>query len=120
MSYETVHHNCAVKAETSQFRERVESFQKAEFSVLFSLNGLNITQNLIFTFGVLLMVLLASYQVTVGRHHVAMFVSLLAYFSQLQAPLAFFGSFYNQVQNNLVDAERMLDLVRMSAIVGDH
>ena len=43
-----------------------------------------------------------------------MFVSLLAYISQLQAPLAVFGSFYNQVQNNLVDAERMLALVSIS------
>ncbi|KAJ4357163.1 uncharacterized protein N0V89_001738 [Didymosphaeria variabile] len=39
-----------------------------------------------------------------------MFVSILAYFTQLQAPLQFFGSFYNQVQNNLIDAERMLAL----------
>ncbi|GMG07374.1 unnamed protein product [Aspergillus oryzae] len=41
---------------------------------------------------------------------VAMFVTLLTYLAQLQAPLNFFGSFYTQVQNNLVDAERMLAL----------
>ena len=39
------------------------------------------------------------------------FVTLIVYFAQLQAPLAFFGTYYTMVQNNLIDAERMLDLV---------
>lgn len=111
MSYETVYYNGAVPTELSNFQTVIVAFQKAEYSVLFSLNLLNITQNLIFTLGVIPVVLLSSYQISIGIHNVAMFVSLLAYFSQLQAPLAFFGSFYNQVQNNLVDAERMLALV---------
>ena len=85
--------------------------------MLFSLNLLNVTQNLIFTFGMGLVAFLSAYQISIGRQTVAMFVSLLAYFSQLQAPLAFFGSFYNQVQNNLVDAERMLALVRRRGIL---
>jgi ABC-type transport system involved in Fe-S cluster assembly fused permease/ATPase subunit len=111
MSYETVHYNCALPSEVSKFRNHVQEFQKSEFSVLFSLNGLNIIQNFVFTVGTLFVVLLSSYQISIGAQDVAIFVSLLAYFAQLQAPLAFFGSFYNQVQNNLIDAERMLDLV---------
>ena len=111
MSYETVHHNCALRSEVSRFRSMVEAFQQSESSVLCSLNLLNAIQNFIFTIGVILVAVLSSYQISIGMHSIAMFVSLLAYFAQLQAPLAFFGSFYNQVQNNLVDAERMLDLV---------
>ena len=34
------------------------------------------------------------------------------YFAQLQAPLAFSGSFYNQVQHDMVDEERMLTLLK--------
>jgi ATP-binding cassette, subfamily B, vacuolar membrane transporter HMT1/ACLQ len=112
MSYETVHHNGAITTEGDRFGRQVQTYQTAEFAVLFSLNALNITQNLILTIGVLLVVLLSSYQISVGMHDIAMFVSVLAYFTQLQAPLQFFGSFYNQVQNSLIDAERMLDLVR--------
>ena len=111
MSYETVHYNSAVQAEVKHFESLVQAFQGAEFSVLFSLNGLNILQNFIFAFGVLLVVLLSSYQVSINIQSVAMFISMLSYFAQLHAPLAFFGSFYNQVQNNLVDAERMLEIV---------
>lgn len=112
MSYETVCYNGAFTTETLKFNRVVEKFQNAEYAVLFSLNLLNVTQNLIFTFGMALIIFLSAYQISIGRQTVAMFVTLLSYFSQLQAPLAFFGSFYNQVQNNLVDAERMLALVR--------
>lgn len=115
MAYETVHHNSAIGMVTDKFRQVVSAFQVAEYSVLFSLNGLNVVQNLIFTFGIALIVLLSAFQISIGQHDVAFFVALLAYFNQLRAPLAFFGSFYNQVQNNLVDAERMLDLVSLFA-----
>jgi len=111
LSYENVHHNDAVSIEVERYRDHVSKYQKAEFSVLFSLNALNISQNLILILGILLVILLSSLQISIGMHTVAMFVSILAYFTQLQAPLQFFGSFYSQVQNNLVDAERMLDLV---------
>lgn len=112
MSYETVSYNAAQAMEISGFKRTVTSFQEAENSVLCSLNLLNVTQNLIFTLGIALIIGLSGYQIFLGKHSIATFVSLLAYFSQLHAPLAFFGSFYNQVQNNLVDAERMLALVR--------
>ena len=111
MSYETVSYNGAQAMEISGFKRTVTSFQEAENSVLCSLNLLNVTQNLIFTLGIALIIGLSGYQIFLGKHSIATFVSLLAYFSQLHAPLAFFGSFYNQVQNNLVDAERMLALV---------
>lgn len=111
MAYETVQHNSAVPSEVFKFRTLVEAFQKAEFSVLLSLNALNAIQNFIFMFGIILVCLLSAYQISLGLHKVPDFVTLITYFAQLHQPLAFFGSFYNQVQNNLVDAERMLDLV---------
>ncbi|KAI1934442.1 hypothetical protein LOZ66_005910 [Ophidiomyces ophidiicola] len=110
MSYEVVHYNDAVSAELSRFSDRVYFFQKAEFSVLVSLNLLNAVQNFIFTLGVMAVAFLSAYHISISTEEVAMFVSLLAYLAQLQAPLGFFGSFYTQIQNNLIDAERMLAL----------
>ncbi|KAF2179235.1 putative transport protein [Zopfia rhizophila CBS 207.26] len=119
MSYETVHHNGAVPVEVNRFEGYVGAYQKAEFKVLFSLNFLNITQNMVLTLGIMLVILLSSLEIAVGMHTVAMFVGILGYFTQLQAPLQFFGSFYNQVQNNLVDAERMLDLFKTKPTIVD-
>lgn len=86
-------------------------FQKAEFKVSFSLSLLNAVQNAVFTLGTLLVCYLNAYQISVDMQDVAKFVTLLTYLAQLQAPLNFFGTFYTMVQNNLVDAERMLELV---------
>ncbi|UKZ72373.1 hypothetical protein TrVFT333_000002 [Trichoderma virens FT-333] len=69
---------------------------------------LNAVQNLIFTLGVAVVSLLSAYNISSGAEDVALSVSLIAYLAQLQAPLGFFGSFYTQIQNNLIDAERML------------
>ncbi|KAI0107199.1 P-loop containing nucleoside triphosphate hydrolase protein [Nemania sp. FL0031] len=112
MSYETVHHNSATETELSRFQRLVSVFQGAEFKVFFSLNLLNAVQNGVFTFGVLVLCYLNAFQISQHQTKVANFVTLLTYLAQLQAPLNFFGSFYTQVQNNLVDAERMLDLFK--------
>ncbi|KAI1120237.1 P-loop containing nucleoside triphosphate hydrolase protein [Nemania abortiva] len=117
MSYETVHHNSAVQTELSRFQRLVSVFQGAEFKVLFSLNLLNALQNGVFTIGVLVLCYLNAFQISQHQTKVANFVTLLTYLAQLQAPLNFFGSFYTQVQNNLVDAERMLDLFKQETTV---
>ena len=97
--------------EISRYTNIISHFQKSEYNVLFSLNLLNAVQNGVFTLGTLLVCYLNAYQISMNMQDVSMFVTLLTYLAQLQAPLNFFGSFYTQVQNNLVDAERMLELV---------
>ena len=110
-SYETVHYSSAATAEISRFSRFMNIFQKAEFKVSVSLSLLNAVQNAVFTLGTLLVCYLNAYQISVDMQDVATFVTLLTYLAQLQAPLNFFGTFYTMVQNNLVDAERMLELV---------
>ncbi|KAF2259678.1 P-loop containing nucleoside triphosphate hydrolase protein, partial [Lojkania enalia] len=110
LSYETVHQSGAVRMEISRYEKLISIFQGAEYNVFFSLNLLNAVQNGVFTLGTLLACYLNAYQIEMEMEQVAMFVTLLTYLAQLQAPLNFFGSFYTQVQNNLIDAERMLEL----------
>jgi ABC-type transport system involved in Fe-S cluster assembly fused permease/ATPase subunit len=112
MAYETVQHNCAVAPETERFRGQVFSYQKAERLVLWSLNGLNLTQSSIFSVGTALLVAVSAYKISKGQQTVPEFVSLIVYFSQLQGPLNFFGTYYTMLQNNLIEAERMLDLFK--------
>ncbi|GAP85264.1 putative ATP-binding subfamily B [Rosellinia necatrix] len=110
MAYETVQHNCAVPAETEKYRGHVVTYQKAERLVLLSLNFLNLTQSSVFTVGVAMIVAVSTYKIAHGQQSVSDFVSLITYFAQLQAPLNFFGTFYTMLQNNLIEAERMLEL----------
>ncbi|KAH6646692.1 ABC transporter [Truncatella angustata] len=112
MAYETVQHNCAVKSETERFKEQVTVYQRAERIVYWSLNAMNLTQSSIFTVGTALIVVLSAYKISTGQESIASFVTLMTYFSQLQAPLNFFGTYYTMLQNNLIEAERMLDLFK--------
>lgn len=112
MAYETVQHNCAVVPETKRFQGHVVIYQQAERLVMWSLNGLNLTQSSIFSLGTALLVAVSAYKISIGEQSVADFVSLIVYFTQLQGPLNFFGTYYTMLQNNLIEAERMLDLVK--------
>ncbi|KAK1753551.1 putative abc heavy metal transporter [Echria macrotheca] len=112
LAYETVQHNCAVGPETERFRGHVMVYQYAERLVMWSLNGLNLTQSTIFSVGTALLVAVSAYKISIGQQTVAEFVSLIVYFNQLQAPLNFFGTYYTMLQNNLIEAERMLDLFK--------
>jgi ABC-type transport system involved in Fe-S cluster assembly fused permease/ATPase subunit len=111
MAFETVQHNCAVVQETGRFRSHVLIYQKAERLVQWSLNALNLTQNSIFSIGTALLVGVSAYKISIGEQKVSEFVTLILYFAQLQGPLNFFGTYYTMLQNNLIEAERMLDLV---------
>jgi ATP-binding cassette, subfamily B, vacuolar membrane transporter HMT1/ACLQ len=113
VAYETVQHNCAVARETARFREHVTVFQRAERLVQWSLNGLNLTQSSIFTLGTALLVSVSAYKISIGEQTVGEFVSLINYFVQLQGPLNFFGTYYTMLQNNLIEAERLLDIVSL-------
>ncbi|GKU20303.1 unnamed protein product [Fusarium langsethiae] len=115
VAYETVQHNCAVVRETARFREHVTVFQRAERLVQWSLAVLNLTQSSIFTLGTALLVAVSAYKISIGEQTVGEFVSLINYFVQLQGPLNFFGTYYTMLQNNLIEAERLLDLFKETA-----
>lgn len=119
LSYETVHHSGAVSIEIFRYESLISYFQEAESYVFVSLNVLNGVQNGVFTLGTLLTCYLSAYQISRNLQEVSMFVTIITYIAQLQAPLSFFGSFYTQVQNNLVDAERMLELFDEEVAVKD-
>lgn len=119
LAYETVQHNCAVPRETERFRDHVVVFQRAERLVQWSLNGLNLTQSSVFTLGTALLVGVSAYKISIGEQTVGEFVSLINYFVQLQGPLNFFGTYFTMLQNNLIEAERLLDLFKQTSGVAE-
>ncbi|KAK7513873.1 heavy metal tolerance protein precursor [Phyllosticta citriasiana] len=119
VSYETVKYFNAEAYEFNRYRSAVDKFQKAEYKVLFSLNLMNITQNLVFMLGLMVACFLAAYEVTTGQSQVGHFVSLLTYMAQLQQPLNFFGTFYRMIQSAMINSERMLELFKEQPTVVD-
>ena len=119
MSYETVKYFGAEEYEFSRYRQAVVAFQTTELRVNISLNILNISQNLVFILGLLIVSLIAAYQVTIGKREVGDFVTLISYMNQLQAPLNFFASFYRSVQSSMIGGERLLELFKEKPTVVD-
>lgn len=119
VSYETVKYFNAEQYEFDRYRQAVRTFQSAEYKVLISLNVMNVTQNLVFTLGLLITCFIAAYQVTTGQRKVGQFVGLLTYMAQLQGPLNYFGTFYRSIQSSMINSERMLELFKEQPTVVD-
>ena len=119
MSYESVKYFNAEKYEFKRYRGAIGDFQRSEYTLMLSLNLMNIIQNLIFTLGLMITCFIAAYQVTTGQRPVGHFVTLLTYMAQLQAPLNFFGTFYRSVQMAMVNSERLLELFKERPTVQD-
>jgi ABC-type transport system involved in Fe-S cluster assembly fused permease/ATPase subunit len=119
VSYETVKYFNAEAYEFNRYREAVNKFQRAEYKVLFSLNLMNISQNMVFMLGLLVTCFIAAYQVTSGQMKVGKFVTLITYMGQLQSPLNFFGTFYRMIQSAMINSERMLELFKEQPTVVD-
>jgi len=119
IAYETVKYFNAEDYEFDRYRNAVKAYQRAEYQVLFSLNIMNVSQNLMFMIGLLVACFLAAYQVSAGQIDVGKFVTLLTYLAQLQGPLNFFGTFYRSIQSSMINSERMLELFREKPTVVD-
>ena len=119
VSYETVKYFNAEQYEFKRYRGSVQDYQGAEYKVLVSLNIMNISQNFVFTLGLLITCFIAAYQVTTHQRKVGKFVTLLTYMAQLQSPLNFFGTFYRSIQSAMINSERMLELFKERPTVVD-
>jgi ABC-type transport system involved in Fe-S cluster assembly fused permease/ATPase subunit len=119
VSYETVKYFNAEAYEFNRYREAVEKYQVAEYKVLFSLNIMNITQNMVFMIGLLVTGFIAAWQVANGEQKVGKFVVLITYMGQLQSPLNFFGTLYKTIQSAMINSERMLELFKEQPTVAD-
>jgi ABC-type transport system involved in Fe-S cluster assembly fused permease/ATPase subunit len=119
VSYETVKYFNAENYEFDRYRGAVKKYQDAEYQVLYSLQLMNVTQNMVFMLGLMVTCFIAAHQVTQGTLKVGKFMTLLTYMSQLQQPLNYFGTFYRMIQSAMISSERMLELFKEKPTVVD-
>lgn len=119
ISYETVKYFNSEPYEFDRYRDSIHKFQNTEYINVKMLNVLNLSQNACFLTGLLITCFIAAFQVASGFARVGQFVSLLTLMSQLQAPLDFLGTFYKQIQQSMINAERLLELFKEQPTVFD-
>lgn len=118
-SWDTVKYFNAESYEFGRYRKSIKVMQGYEYWVQVTLAFLNTVQGALFMFALLSACFIEAYQVAQGFQTVGRFVILISYMAQLQAPLNFFGTFYRTIQNNLINAERMLELFKEQPVVTD-
>ncbi|KZT26798.1 hypothetical protein NEOLEDRAFT_1131838 [Neolentinus lepideus HHB14362 ss-1] len=119
LNYETVKYFNGEQHEGDRYREAIRQYQALEFKVIASLNLLNLVQNLLITFGLLVGSLIVALHVTRGELYPSDFVIFITYLGQLYGPLNSLGYIYRSVNQSLVDAERLLRLLNEPVDVHD-
>ena len=118
-SYETVKYFNAETFESNRYQQKVGVFQGAEAKVQMGMVMMNICQTLVFNLGRIIAAMIAGWQVAMGTLNTGQWVTIIAYLTQLQGPLNFFGTFYRTVQQALISGERLLELFKIQPTVVD-
>ncbi|KAF5282608.1 hypothetical protein FQR65_LT14203 [Abscondita terminalis] len=114
LNFETVKYFGAEDFEVKAYDDVVLKYQRYEYKVNVTLNGLKTVQNLIVSVGLLIGSLLCAYLVVEKKNlTVGDYVLFSTYMLQLCVPLNSFGKHYVVIQNAFVDMENMLDLMHV-------
>ncbi len=111
LNYETVKYFGNEEHETRRYDQAMAGYEAAAIKTSTSLSMLNTGQTLIFTFGLIVLMLMAASGVAAGDLTVGDFVMVNAFMIQLSAPLNLLGSVYREIRQALVDMETMFSLI---------
>lgn len=120
LNYETVKYYDAEEYEIDRYRTAILERQGIDWMSQASLNLLNVVQNVVINGGLLAGSLYCAYLVSEdGSLTVGDYVLFSSYILQLYAPLNWFGTYYRMIQQNFIDMENMLDLLREEEEITD-
>ncbi len=119
LNYETVKYFGNEAHEARRYDRAMQGYEDAAIRTSTSLSVLNTGQTLIFTIGLIALMLMAAYGVAAGALSVGEFVMVNAFMIQLSAPLNLLGSVYREIRQALVDMETMFGLIAVPPEVTD-
>ncbi|KAF7315316.1 ABC transporter protein [Mycena indigotica] len=119
LNYETVKYFSGEEQESLRYQEAIGHYQALESKVIFSLNLLNLVQNLIISTGLLAGSLIVAHRVTSGQAAPSDFIIFITYLAQLYGPLNQIGFMYRTINQTLVDTEKLLQLLNEPTEVED-
>ncbi|MEZ5907182.1 MAG: ABC transporter ATP-binding protein/permease [Hyphomicrobiaceae bacterium] len=111
LNFETVKYFGNETLEARRFDASMARYEKASIRTYFSLGVLNGGQALIFTLGLVAVMIVAARGVLAGTHTVGDFVLVNALLIQLYVPLNIMGMIYREIRQGLVDLETMFALL---------
>jgi len=114
LNFETVKYFGAERREVERYDRSMERYERMSVRTYVSLAVLNAGQALIFTLGLIVVLVMCVHGVKSGKNTVGDFVLLNLMMLQLYQPLNFMGMVYREIKQAIVDIEAMF------AILGQH
>ncbi|PSC68384.1 ATP-binding cassette sub-family B member mitochondrial [Micractinium conductrix] len=119
LNYETVKLFANERFELCTYSAAIDAFQGQEYLQNAAICLLNIAQSILVFVGLAMGLVVCVRGIVKGALTVGDVVLFLSLMSQLVAPLAFFGSYYRQIQKGLIDMENMFELMSTKPSVTD-
>ena len=119
LNYETVKYFNNEAFEAGRYGENLERYRRAALASQRTLSMLNAGQQCIIATGLVAMLWRATQGVVDGRMTLGDLVMVNAFMIQIYIPLNFLGTLYRELKQNLLDLEKMFNLLERSQEIAD-
>jgi len=119
LNFETVKYFTNEDYEAKLYDQELHKWEQAKRKNRLTLFALNGGQALIISVSLTAMLILAAYEVSIGRMSLGDFVLVNAFMMQIFLPLNFLGFVYREIKSSMINIERMFDLLNRKPKVAD-
>ena len=119
LNFETVKYFGAEAREAARYDQSMARYERLSVRTYVSLAVLNAGQAVIFTVGLVAVLLMCVAGIRAGRNTVGDFVLINAMMIQLYKPLNFMGMVYREVKQAIIDIEMMFDILGQNPEIKD-
>jgi ATP-binding cassette subfamily B protein len=119
LNYETVKYFNNESHEASRYDLAMVQYAEASEKSQMSLSFLNAGQAAIITAGLVGVMCLAAYQISIGQMTIGGLVVVNGFLTQLYVPLNLLGTVYREINQALIDMEKMFDVLNVAPEVKD-
>jgi ABC-type transport system involved in Fe-S cluster assembly fused permease/ATPase subunit len=119
LNFETVKYFGAEKREAARYDKSMARYERLSVRTYVSLAILNAGQAVIFTIGLVTVIVMCVVGIRQGRNTVGDFVLINLMMLQLYQPLNFMGMVYRDIKQAIVDIELMFDILQQNPEIQD-
>jgi ABC-type transport system involved in Fe-S cluster assembly fused permease/ATPase subunit len=119
LNFETVKYFGAEKRESLRYNKSMERYERLSVRTYTSLAVLNAGQAVIFTIGLVIVIVMCVQGIRSGRNSIGDFALLNLMMLQLYQPLNFMGMVYRDIKQAIVDIELMFDILEQNPEIQD-
>ena len=119
LNFETVKYFSAEKREAARYDKSMARYERLSVRTYVSLAILNAGQAVIFTIGLVAVIVMCVAGIRHGRNTVGDFVLINLMMLQLYQPLNFMGMVYRDIKQAIVDIELMFDILQQNPEIQD-